>query len=201
MTGSDDVQSRKQRLRRQFRARRRQLEEVRAARASRRVCELLVDGNPTGDAGVICGYMARGREVDVRAFLEAAFERGATVMLPRVTGPGRMEFCAIEGWDELETGSFGIQEPTGEATAIDDVEVFLVPGLAFDHQGTRLGFGMGYYDRALPPTGEAVAVGVGYHWQLVDESLPRHDHDRPMDCVVTPRGWHRVDPPDASSRE
>lgn len=201
MTRSQAVQSQKQRLRRQFRTRRNDCDDADADVASTRVCERLARSELMASADPVAGYMARGQEVDVRTYLEGALNRDTRVVLPRVIGPGNMEFCRLEGWDELREGAFGIDEPTGPAVDTDRIEVFLVPGLAFDEGGTRLGFGMGFYDRALPPVGEATAIGIGYHWQLVDEPLPAEAHDRPMDHVVTDDGWHRIESAGEHTRE
>ncbi len=200
MSRSEAAETRKSRLRAHFRSRRNNLDARRAIDASSSVCQRLAARDELQDIDCLAGYMAKGHELDVRPFLDTAIDQGIEVLLPRVIGPGEMEFCPVDDWDELESGTFGIEEPTGPVSPIDDVDIFLVPGLAFDRQGTRLGFGMGYYDRALPPSGRATTVGVGYDWQLVEE-LPSEDHDQPMDAVVTDCRWLRVSESDASDRE
>lgn len=200
MSRSEATPSDKEALREEFLARRDDLSSDRARRSSERICRHLDESDVLASVDTVAGYMARGGEADLLAYLDGALRRGVQVLLPRVTGPGEMEFCPIEGWNQLEPGSFGIDEPVGPATSIEHVDVFLVPGVAFDHRGNRLGFGGGYYDRALPPRNRAVAVGVGHHWQFVD-ALPAESHDRPMDHVVTDRGWHRISQDQDRSRE
>ncbi len=179
----------KKRLRSKLRHQRESLsdEEVRAA--SKVVCQRLDESARLAGAHRIAGYVAVRKEVDIRAYLTNCMDQQLEVCLPRVVGPGTMEFCAIQGWDELQPGAFGIDEPVGEAVPVESIDVFLVPGLAFDRRGHRLGFGKGFYDRALPQT-EAWIVGVAHHWQLVEKQLPTEDHDRAVDSVVTDREWH-----------
>lgn len=193
MSRSKALRQRKQKLRSQFRRRRDGLDEKAAFQSSARVCRRLANSSHMSSVRRLGGYAALGNEVDVRPFLRDCEARGVDVFLPRVTGPGQMEFCQVHDWNALRIGSFGIEEPTGPAVPTDQIDTFLVPALAFDLQGGRLGFGKGYYDRILPPIGEAIAVGVGHHWQLCEEPLPTEAHDRPMDHVVTDRSWQVVE--------
>ncbi len=102
--------------------------------------------------------------------------------LPRVNGVN----LEILPYDEqrLELGAFHIEEPTGNDTVDpQSVELIIVPGVAYDRRGNRLGRGKGFYDRLLNET-NATTIGVGYEFQLVDE-IPVENHDRPVDMVIT----------------
>lgn len=102
--------------------------------------------------------------------------------LPRVNGVN----LDILPYNEsrLELGAFHIEEPTGEDTVeADEIELIVVPAVAYDRRGNRLGRGKGFYDRLLK-TSRATKIGVGYEFQLVDE-LPVEEHDVPMDMVIT----------------
>ena len=102
--------------------------------------------------------------------------------LPRVNGVN----LDILPYDEqrLELGSFHIEEPTGDA-CVDpsEIELIIVPAVAYDRRGNRLGRGKGFYDRLLAEA-KATKIGVGYEFQLLDE-LPAEPHDIPMDMVIT----------------
>ena len=92
-------------------------------------------------------------------------------------------FC-IENAEELHKGAYGILEPsTKRPVAENDIDVIIVPGLAFDRRGGRMGFGAGYYDRLLIKT-NAVKIGLCYDFQLMD-SVPSEEHDVPMDYIIT----------------
>lgn len=200
MSPSSSVSEQKERLRSRFRTRRCELDADAARQSSQQVCRQLRDSGLLDGVTTVAGYMARGREVDLQPLFDDLLSQGIRLLFPRVIGRGQMEFCPVDDWSQLQPGAFGIDEPTTDPGETAGVELFVVPGLAFDRQGTRLGFGMGYYDRALPPVGQATAVGVGHNWQFVDQ-LPGESHDRPMDYIVTADGWHRVQPAEPSSRE
>lgn len=102
--------------------------------------------------------------------------------LPRVNGVN----LEILPYDEsrLELGSFHIEEPTGDRTVDpSEIELVVVPAVAYDRKGNRLGRGKGFYDRLLKST-KATKIGVGYEFQLVDD-LPVEPHDVAMDIVIT----------------
>ena len=118
-------------------------------------------------------------------------------MLPRCLPEARLEFCVVTGWDELRPGRYGLLEPDGSlpATAVDAADLVVVPGLAFDETGARLGRGGGYYDRAFPPPLGVgpVLFGYAFHAQIVSV-VPCAAHDRRVDAVATERGVLRPGP-------
>lgn len=126
-------------------------------------------------------YHSLSDELSTRAFLQKWHSR-KHFYLPRVNGVN----LEILPYDEsrLELGSFHIEEPTGNDTVdARELEMIVVPGVAFDRRGNRLGRGKGFYDRLLAGT-NATTVGVGYDFQLMDE-IPCEEHDVPMDYVIT----------------
>jgi 5-formyltetrahydrofolate cyclo-ligase len=128
---------------------------------------------------------------------DAYAELGARVLLPVIPSEGRILDWAIYT-GELERGRFGLSHPVGPrlgSTAIAEADAVVVPALAVDRSGIRLGRGGGYYDRALVHARpDAVLVTVVFDDERVDE-LPREDHDRPVTAVVTPSGgWEELAP-------
>lgn len=102
--------------------------------------------------------------------------------LPRVNGVN-LDILPYEE-TKLELGSFHIEEPTGDNTVDpSDIELIIVPAVAYDKKGNRLGRGKGFYDRLLSST-KATKIGVGYDFQLIEE-IPSEPHDVPMDIVIT----------------
>ncbi len=140
----------------------------------------------------MAGYWPMREEADIRPLLTALHERGHRVALPRVVRRGRpLRFLHWQPDDALVPGHAGILEPAGGEEITP--EVLLVPLLAFDGAGQRLGYGGGFYDRtlaALRARGGLLAIGVAYGDQEVD-SLPPDDHDEPLDWLVTERGCRR----------
>lgn len=105
--------------------------------------------------------------------------------LPRVNGVD-LDILPYEE-SRLELGSFHIEEPTGMDTVDPDMlELIVVPGVAYDRRGNRLGRGKGFYDRLLGST-RATKIGIAYEFQIVDE-VPAEPHDVPMDMVISPSG-------------
>ena len=126
-------------------------------------------------------YHSLPDELDTRAFLNK-WKTRKKFFLPRVNGVN----LEILPYDEsrLEIGSFHIEEPKGtDLHPVDEIEVIVVPGVAFDRKGRRLGRGKGFYDRLLM-NAKATKIGVGYEFQLVEE-LPVEKYDVPMDMIIT----------------
>ena len=116
--------------------------------------------------------------------------RGQRVVCPRVAGADTLDHFEVTDLDAFVEGPMGLREPDpdrSEPIDLGEVDVMLVPALAFDRSGIRLGYGAGYYDRALAELrrhGRATVIGLAYDEQVVDE-LPREAHDQPVDLIVT----------------
>lgn len=131
---------------------------------------------------VVLMYHPLPDEVDVRALIDSAFNSGKKVILPVVTGDDLELRVYSPG--NMEMGSFGIMEPCGPL--FDDyaaIDLAIIPGMAFDSHGHRLGRGKGYYDRLLPKLENAWKMGVCFDFQRL-KSLPSEPHDVSMDEVV-----------------
>lgn len=150
---------------------------------------------------VFAGYMPIGSEIDCRPLLNRLTAAGVPVCLPVVAQ--REAPLIFRRWlpdDPLVTGTFGISEPTEAAQELTP-RALLVPMLAFDRGGHRLGYGGGYYDRtlkALRAAGEVVAIGVAFAGQLRDK-LPVADGDQRLDWILTEVGATLIADGSASS--
>ncbi len=130
-------------------------------------------------------YSPIRNEVPTQDIFQAAALSGKTIAYPRVRDAS-LEFIAVADPGAFEKGAFGIPEPKGDhAVAIAAIDLLIVPGVAFDLSGGRLGYGKGYYDRALAAeTFHGRLVGLCYEMQLL-AFLPRESHDVLMDVIVT----------------
>ena len=126
----------------------------------------------------VASYHPLPSEPDTAEF-NREFARSGNLLLPRIVGDD-IEFA----YGDLVPGSLGISEPTGDRFPIDAIELILVPALAIDKEGNRLGKGRGFYDRVLK-TSVATAVGVVFDGELVD-SIPVEEHDVRMQYAITP---------------
>ncbi len=133
-------------------------------------------------------YVSFGSEVETSMMRRLARELGMSVACPRSKPQSKtMRFHVLKGDDELSPGAYGILQPAPETPLADLKDaVVLVPGMVFDRQGHRLGFGSGYYDRWLADEGKGLpTIGLAFHEQLLPGPLPQEPHDVRMDWVVT----------------
>ena len=170
-------------IRRMMRERRRALTPEERTAASEIICAKLSALNLHSPIAV---YLASPQEIDLSPFIRKMLESGAKVVAPRWNGE-TYELAVLKGLDEphLRPGPMGILEPAEvEIVSPREVEVWLVPGLAFALNGKRLGYGGGWYDRLLadvPKT--ARKIGIAHAFQLVDD-LPSEPHDILLSKVV-----------------
>lgn len=184
-----DLAAAKEELREEMRSRREALHERERALRSARVMEQVVGAPEWGDADVVGFYVSVGSEVETRRALAAALD-DVQVAAPRADpGDGSLAFAPVEDLDDLEEGPLGVPEPAGPALDPADLDLVLVPGLAFGEDGARLGRGGGYYDRFLEDH-EGWACGLAYRFQL-RETIPAGPGDVPVDAVATEHGVHR----------
>jgi len=138
-------------------------------------------------------YMPMAEEIDTAAIARAAWADGKVVLLPRCRMSDRtMDACPIFSFDDrLTTSGYGIAEPCTEPWDVGQVDFVIVPGLAFDRAGGRLGRGAGFYDRFLEQLSpQAVTCGLAFHQQVIDE-VPMFDHDARIAILVTDLGTLR----------
>lgn len=136
------------------------------------------------EARILLLYAAKGNEAMTRELIEKAITEGKRVLLPITDNEKReLQVGEARSYGELRKGAFGILEPGEKATA-GKIDVAVVPGIAFDRHGHRLGYGLGYYDKLFARQSEITKIGLAYDFQVV-ERLPREEHDHPMDFIVT----------------
>ena len=154
------------------------------------------------DASLVCGYSSVRGEIDLDPLCLAARSAGKAYAIPRTAGAiadRDMVFCRIGEHDTLVTGSLGIPEPPADAHALSSSELrgalIVVPGLAFDRGGYRIGYGGGYYDRLI---GDLRAEGipvttVGLAFSVcITDTLPHEAHDCPVDYIISERSIIRT---------
>jgi 5-formyltetrahydrofolate cyclo-ligase len=136
----------------------------------------------------VLAYCAASEEIDPSVLVRLLRESDVPVAFPRVCGPSELALHWSE-FEDLQPGYCGLLEPTEDmaGAAPDEIDVVLVPGVAFDEHLHRLGMGGGFYDRllaTLPPG--TTKIGLAFDEQIV-EAVPREEHDVVLDAVVTPR--------------
>ncbi|MBQ6190077.1 MAG: 5-formyltetrahydrofolate cyclo-ligase [Bacteroidaceae bacterium] len=137
------------------------------------------------EARTVLLYHALPDEPDLQSLLDEGLLQGKQLLLPVVVGDD-LVLKYFKGKDSLCEGAFHILEPVGEDFPLEQyhqIDLALIPGMAFDYAGHRLGRGKGYYDRLLPRIPQAYKLGVCFPFQLLD-SIPVESHDINVDEVI-----------------
>jgi 5-formyltetrahydrofolate cyclo-ligase len=155
------------------------------ARLEQRLAEHLT--SLCASAAVVGGYAPMGSEISPSLAMEEARAVGRIVAFPAFDNPAKP--FKFRAGDPLEAGPFGIMQPKRSAPVVEP-DLILVPLIAIDGNGTRLGRGKGHYDRALVrlKTSKARLVGIGWGMQRLGETIPSDDWDVPLDAFASPDG-------------
>jgi len=178
----------KRSLRQPMLSRRRALPATEARSASRLVQQALIATGEFAEARVVALYAPVHNEVETSEVMRAALASAKMVLFPAVCS-GRLEFRRITDPSLLQRGAFGIPEPDAACPAHspEEADLVVVPGVVFDMSGRRIGYGKGYYDKALHRLeGKGKLVGFCYDFQLVEE-IAEEPHDVRMDMIITDR--------------
>ena len=191
-TDRDDValRSRKVALRRQLAVNRKKIDGPERHAAARSIRDAVLSLPEIQMAGTVAAYVSVGTEPDTRGLVYALWKRGTYVLLPLLQADFDLDWASYEGPDSLAEGPRGLLEPMDPprgVTAVTSADLVIVPALAVDRGGMRLGRGGGSYDRALARVGAAVpTVALIYDDELLDE-VPAGPHDQRVGMAAQPR--------------
>ncbi len=185
----------KRQLRGQLRARRRQLSPLQRRRAASALSEVIARRPEFRRARRIALYFAADGEIDPQPLARLARQRGKQLYLPLLRPGGRLAFVRWRRGGVLRRNRFGIAEPVGARLIPARLDLVLLPLVAFDRRGGRLGMGGGFYDRSFAWMAKAgrsrrkpLLIGLAHAFQQLGE-LPREPWDVPLAAVATERGW------------
>lgn len=191
----DDVRADKEALRGRVLAARRGLTGAEREEGGRGLRDALLGLDEMGMAGTVAAYYSVGGEPDTRKLVYALWKRGTYVLLPVMMGDGDLDWASYEGPDSLVEGARGLLEPGEPVRGVDAVtraDLVLVPALAVDRAGNRLGRGGGSFDRALARVAPSIPViAMLYDHELIPD-VPAEPHDRKVTAVARPT--HGVTP-------
>jgi 5-formyltetrahydrofolate cyclo-ligase len=191
------VKHQKRAVRDQVRQRLADLTGAQRAAGSQRIAERLTALPAWRQAGTVMAFLSLPTEVQTRSIIDRAWAEGKRLVVPKVDWENRrMSAVRINGWsDRLVTGRLGLVEPANdEPTDVSLIDLMLVPGLAFDAEGGRLGRGGGFFDRFMAQPGfRAITCGLAFDCQRGGR-LPREVTDLPVDLLVTEAGGVFSDP-------
>lgn len=173
----------KQTLRRQIRERKRAMTEAEIVAAGETLGRLFSESALYQNARTIYGYLPYNQEVRTVPMLRRAIREGKRVAVPKVYGD-EMKFIYLDDLSQVEKGYAGIPEPIADAPIADDpTALVLMPGLAFDREGHRIGYGGGFYDKFLAKEPNHPTLALCYAFQM-QEHLETEEFDIPVDCVL-----------------
>jgi 5-formyltetrahydrofolate cyclo-ligase len=156
------------------------------AKKSKTIQEFVIKSKEFESAKVVGTYYALGSEVTTELIIKRATILGKKIALPRVE-EDKITFYELSSMKSLIRGRFGILEPQ-PYEQMNDIGILIVPGIAFDKKGNRLGYGMGFYDRLLSCK-RTFSIGLAYSFQLL-ENLPHDKYDKRLDAIASEDGIH-----------
>ena len=147
------------------------------------------------NASVLLIYLPIKNEPDTQSIIEKAWQQKKTVLIPVCLPDRTLLLSELLSFDDVEKGFFNILEPKPEALRpipVNHVDIAILPGLAFDYHGHRLGYGGGYFDSLLPLLSpDSTKIALAYDFQLLDK-IPVSEHDAPVDIIITEHKAHFV---------
>lgn len=184
-----NLRSTKSNLRAKYKKYRKCLSNEKKQSFDKKIAETLFSLESYINSSIIFTYVSKPLEVDTIGIIKQAFKDNKSVAVPRCLISGRlMNFHLIKSLDDLEHGTFGVLEPiVSKCTPIKDFSngLCIVPGFAFDHDGYRIGYGKGYYDRFLIHF-NGTTVGLCYN-NCISSCLPHGAFDKTVDFIITER--------------
>lgn len=185
-----DLQAEKKALRSKILAARRGLSDSYRQKASQRMTDVFCAlPDFKGPRTVLC-YASMADEVQLRSLVERFLAAGVTVAMPRIIGKGQMEAVTLPNLDSLVEGEYGILTPDpakGEIIPPEQLDLIIVPGVAFNTKGRRLGMGAGFYDAYMARAVNAKRIALAYSCQLVAD-VPMEEHDEMVHRIITEQG-------------
>lgn len=148
------------------------------------ICDKVMQTQAFLTASVIYVYMDCKGEVSVRPLLETAWKLGKKTAAPKVTGKGEMKYYYISSYDEVAPGYYGIPEPITEREAQDEDALLIVPGVAFDKDRHRCGYGQGFYDRYLAAHQAHPTIALAFDFQVLPK-IPADPFDVLPQMLIT----------------
>jgi len=173
----------KKELRSRIRQQKRAMTEEEIQLRSEKLGELFLKSEAYHNAKTIYGYLPYNQEVRTTPMLAQALKDGKKVAVPKVYGD-EMKFIYLSDLTQVEKGYSGIPEPIADGPIGDDeTALVLMPGMAFDPQGHRIGYGGGFYDKFLAEEPNHPTLALCYEFQVLPQ-LETEEHDIPVDCVI-----------------
>jgi 5-formyltetrahydrofolate cyclo-ligase len=181
----ENLNGQKRELRKEIRLRKKMFSKEELNHRSESITTRVLNHDMVKKANTVFLYYSMPDEVDTHKLVKQLHAQGKIVLLPKVIDESHLELIPFNGEDKLiESGPYKILEPVGKSFKnYDTIDIAIVPGVAFDKQGNRLGHGKAYYDRELKLMPKAYKIGICFAFQIL-ENIPIDVHDIPMNCIL-----------------
>jgi len=147
------------------------------------VCEELERVIQKNNSKVVHVYLPMGKEINITPLIMRLLETGVKVVAPKTLPNRKLQNLVLHSLEEIDNGFYGTTHPANSTEYAGNYDLIIVPGLAFDDNNYRLGYGGGYYDNFLSKHTNALKVGIFYPIQKAD-IIPTEPHDVPLDCIL-----------------
>lgn len=177
----------KEKIRKEMKEKRRKLSKEENRKKSKEIKERLFSLKEYRDAETVLFYVSYNGEVFTHDMIKESLKEKKVVVPISNKEDCSLSLSELKNWNDLETSSYGILEPKKDCVkevSINDIDLIIVPGVAFDCKGNRMGHGKGYYDRLLANKKQIPAVGLAFEFQIV-KNIPTDSNDKPVDLIIT----------------
>ncbi len=191
-----DNQEQKSVLRKEMLQKRNSLSVPQIISKSKLIQEKLIGSIEFIESKSIGIYLPIGSEVQTNTIIRNALESEKIVLLPRVV-LNDLHYFVIDKLDFeqdlFDVNKFGIKEPKKNSVKLEFIDLLIVPGIVFDYQGYRIGYGYGYYDRFMSEEKFSKSIGLAYDFQVMKNLIPKFEYDKKIDILITESGIHVFD--------
>lgn len=149
------------------------------------ICDQLIEKISRSNPKAVHSYIPMGAEIDIRPVLHYLLQNNIKVICPKALPKRTLVNLELENLEDLADGIYGTQHPNNNLVFEGQPDIFIIPGLAFDTNSYRLGYGSGYYDTFLPNCPDSLKLGICYPFQIIKE-VPTEPHDIQLSEIITP---------------
>lgn len=178
-----DIKAEKNALRQQIHLKRNSMNETSKELFDVSICKVLVQLIEERNCKTVHAYLPMGSEINIAPLLQMLLSKELTVVTPKTLKKRKLQHLVLTSLENLESGIYGTSHPANGIEYSGDYDLIIVPGLAFDTNNYRLGYGGGYYDAFLAENPNTFMVGIGYPFQKI-KSVPKEAHDARLDLVI-----------------
>ena len=183
---SEEIDKNKSTLRRAMLKHRAEIDSDIKSKYDQWICDQLYNTIEEWEYEIIHCYIPMKDEINILPLINRLLKDGKVIITPKTIAERKLQHLVLTSTKQLEKGEHGTQHPKNSIEYIGDLDLIIVPGLAYDYKGNRLGYGGGYYDTFLAEQSQAHVIGLAYPFQRM-KNIPLDRHDIPVNEVISKR--------------